>query len=326
MVTRLLHACGLYLGREEELAGPALDNPEGFWENLNFVSLNEEILTRFGGRWDAPPAFPARWEFTPAAEELLGRAGDLRESFSQHTHWGWKDPRSSLTIPFWLRVIPSLKFIICVRNPLEVARSLFVRGDATSASHFHLWLHYYRQILSHAPPSARIVTHYQSYFENPRAELRRLTRWLGLEVTDEALERACAHISGRLRHHQIPNGALKAAGASREVTELYLQLCDEAGPLCRQHLENEAGPGAPAEAALPDAHVLQLMRMDNRLARMEERLRLLDERDANLEAQLTELRATLIPLIRLLDALRGVKRRLASLARRGPSGRGPTNL
>ena len=306
MVTSLLNACGLFLGREEELAGPALDNPEGFWENLNFVGLNEEILACFGGSWDEPPAFPTHWEFGSAVEPLLGPAAELVARFGCHRHWGWKDPRNSLTIPFWRRVIPSLQVVVCVRNPLEVAHSLFVRGDSTAASQFELWLHYYRQILSAAPSSSRIVTHYQSYFEDARAEVRRVADWLGLEVSDEAAERACAQVSGALRHHHVTTEALKAAGATDEVFELYLRLCDEAGPVCRRLLERESVPGASHHPS-PEGYALHLMRMDNKLAKCEERLCSLEERYANLEAQLHEVRASVLPLTRALDALRAAR-------------------
>lgn len=319
MVTRLLRDCGLFLGGEEELAGPAVDNPEGFWEHLDFVALNEEVLARFGGTWDRPPALPEGWEFDPRVEPLLARAGELVARFGGRRHWGWKDPRSSLTIPFWRRVVPSLKVVVCVRNPLEVAHSLFVRGDSTGASQFRLWLHYYREILAAAPPSSRVVTHYQSYFEDARAELRRVSDWLGLGVSDEAAGRACEHVSGALRHHHATAEALGAAGAGEEVVGLYLRLCDEAGPVYRRLAEREGRPAASEATpptprhATPEAYALQLMRLDNQLARGEERLRLLEGQYASLEARLHEVRASLLPLMRALDALRAVRDRLRSI-------------
>lgn len=321
MVARILSACGLFLGREEELIGPAPDNPEGFWENLNFVGINEEILALFGGSWDEPPALPAGWESGPEVETLRGRASELVARFGGQTRWGWKDPRNSLTIPFWLRVAPALKFVVCVRNPLEVAHSLFVRGDTKGAAQFQLWLRYYRQILAAVPPPARIVTHYQSYFEDADAEVRRVSGWLGLEVSGEALERARAQVSGGLRHHHVTTDALKGAGASDEVVELYLRLCDEAGPVCRRLIEREGANGAPgvAQRDPPEVYALQLMRMDSQLARGDERLRALEQRCAGLEAQLHEARAALLPVIRALDALRALRTRLLSPLRRGKS-------
>ena len=34
---------------------PQADNPEGFWEHLGFVALNDELLSELGGAWDLPP-------------------------------------------------------------------------------------------------------------------------------------------------------------------------------------------------------------------------------------------------------------------------------
>lgn len=44
ILTRLLHAFGLYLGPENELMPAQADNPHGFWEHLGFVALNEGIV------------------------------------------------------------------------------------------------------------------------------------------------------------------------------------------------------------------------------------------------------------------------------------------
>ena len=55
MLTRLLHACGLYLGPKDELMPAQADNPDGFWEHLGFVALNDELLNALGGAWDLPP-------------------------------------------------------------------------------------------------------------------------------------------------------------------------------------------------------------------------------------------------------------------------------
>jgi hypothetical protein len=330
MVTSLLNDCGLFLGPEEQLVGKALDNTEGFWENSNFVKLNEDILAHFGGSWDEPPVFTVRWEFDESLNPLLQRGNELVQSFSGHGPWGWKDPRNSLTIAFWRRIIPELRFVVCVRNPLEVAHSLFVRGDSTGASQFQLWLHYYQQILATTPAPSRIVTHYQSYFEDAPAETHRVAGWLGFDLADEIVEGVRTHVSNHLRHHHATTDELKTAGASGEVIELYQRLCDEAGPVYRQLIERESRNDLPVQ--LSDKTLsLQLMRLDNQLAKNEEKLRLVEQQNASLEAQLhrvsTELRnaqlhheaelhkvrASLLPVMRTLDRLRAVRDRLQSL-------------
>ncbi len=80
MVTRLLHCCGLELGPQSELMPPQADNPEGFWEHLGFVAVNDELLSELGGAWDLPPN--ANEDFTNARlDPLRMKARLLIEKF-----------------------------------------------------------------------------------------------------------------------------------------------------------------------------------------------------------------------------------------------------
>jgi hypothetical protein len=94
---------------------------------------------------------------------------------------------------------------------------------------FQLWLTYYRELLSAAPPEQRVVTHYQSYFQDPTAELQRVTKAIGMKVSSDVINRACAHISVDLRHHSAKTTELAAIDESAEVLTMYEQLCREAG-------------------------------------------------------------------------------------------------
>ena len=79
MVARLLGACGLDLGPPEELVPGQPDNPDGYFENQRFVSVNDEILDIFGGAWDSPPMFPPGWEDDPRLQDVRLRAGALAD-------------------------------------------------------------------------------------------------------------------------------------------------------------------------------------------------------------------------------------------------------
>jgi hypothetical protein len=229
MVARLLHECGLALGPQTDLGFSNRHNPGGHYENLSFVKLNEEIINQLGGSWSNPPNFPAGWAFTSEANAFVERGEKLLDRFG-HENWGWKDPRSSLTIDFWQRLIPDLRVVICLRSPIDVTRSLFVRGDLQTPSQFQLWLTYYRHLVSTTRAANRLVTHYQSYFHNPQAELRRVLTWLDLDVSDEEIEQACPHVSADWRHHQSLTSDLTGE-VSNEVLSLYFGLCAEAGPV-----------------------------------------------------------------------------------------------
>jgi len=124
MVANLLHLSGLYLGEEAELIPPDPTNPLGHWESLRFVEINNQILRSLGGRWYLPPSVSEGWTMSEELTHLRERAELLVKEFCGHEHWGWKDPRSSLTLPFWTGLLPELKVVICLRNPLEVVLSL----------------------------------------------------------------------------------------------------------------------------------------------------------------------------------------------------------
>lgn len=129
LITRVTNLLGVYLGREDLLLEPKADNPTGFWEHQLVKDLNEEILSRFGGSWHEPPEFPAGWESSPALGDLRQRARKLMEGeFGSQPLWGWKDPRTCLTLPLWQRVLPPMMTAL---GTAAVTRSgITVAGEA----------------------------------------------------------------------------------------------------------------------------------------------------------------------------------------------------
>ena len=165
MVTRLLHGCGLYLGPKDALMPPQADNPDGFWEHLGFVALNDELLEALGGAWDLPPKSNEILS-NERLEPLRMKAGLLIESFQPAQIWGWKDPRNSLTLSFWEELLPNLKTLIIVRNPLEVAYSMRKRNGTSYAFGLRLWEIYNRRLIEAAGKPDRLFTHYDLFFED----------------------------------------------------------------------------------------------------------------------------------------------------------------
>src|SRR5438132_1302825 len=103
--THLLQLCGLDLGPADQLLPPKPDNPEGFWEHPAFVALNDDILTAVGGSWNVPPATPVVGD-ADVWQPLRARAAALPGEIGLSEPWGWKDPRTSLTLPLWAAVWP----------------------------------------------------------------------------------------------------------------------------------------------------------------------------------------------------------------------------
>jgi hypothetical protein len=226
MITRLLHACGLYLGSRNELMPAGADNPDGFWEHLGFVALNDELLGELGGAWDLPPKADEEVKH-PRLDPLRTRAQQLIEGFNSTKIWGWKDPRNSLTLPFWRDLLPGLKTLIIVRNPLEVAHSMQERNGTSYSFGVRLWEIYNRRVIEATNEQERLVTHYDLSFKNAEAELRRIAQFIGLSDAEVAI--GAALVAKQRRHSRFSIDDLIDAGVSNEVIEFYHALMSEAG-------------------------------------------------------------------------------------------------
>jgi hypothetical protein len=113
-ITRILNLLGLYLGPAQHLMKPRRDNPKGFWEHEPIADLNDEILARLGGSAAEPPLFPPNWEKAPALEDLRQKARALiQDDFALADFWGWKIPRTCLTLKFCQELFSPMHYVIC---------------------------------------------------------------------------------------------------------------------------------------------------------------------------------------------------------------------
>jgi hypothetical protein len=200
MVARLLKSCGLILGPDTELVGPDAGNVDGHFEHRQFVKINEAILSHFGGSGASPPTLKIGWEMEPGITELVSEAKLLVESFRGYPIWGWKDPRTTLLLPFWKQIVPQLRYIICVRSPLEVARSLWARDRMPVEQGALLWNRYITAAIRHTDGSPRIFTFYEDFFHEPLPEIGHLVDFCGLPLPPDQ-PTVVDMISKPLRHH-----------------------------------------------------------------------------------------------------------------------------
>ncbi len=232
---------------------PAADNPDGFWENLRFVALNDELLSTVGAAWDLPP-----WEAEAfsgeAVDPLRAKAGLLIDSFKGESTWGWKDPRNSLTLPFWERLLPGLKTIIMVRNPLEVAYSMHKRNGTSYALGLRLWELYNRRVLTHTRAEDRIITNYQAFFDHPEQELGKIAAFAGLPESEVGT--AAQLVATDRRHTSFTVEQLIDAGVSQQIITLYQDLTrGAAGPEQTRSTPADrlSGTASKLNARVPDA-------------------------------------------------------------------------
>ena len=214
MVANILRHSGLDLGPDEQFISALAENPQGFFEHQPIVDLNDELLAHFGGRWYAPPDFPESWENAASLQPFKEKALQLIEPFQKTPVWGWKDPRTTLLLPFWRSILPNLTVIICLRNPLDVAQSLKKRNSMDITAAGYIWEKYTLAAIKNSTGLLRMVTFYEDYFSNTaQSEIERLQTFCGLrgkkkhsdfnDLIDKNLLHHQSTISDMMAHQQL---------------------------------------------------------------------------------------------------------------------------
>lgn len=141
----LLQSAGLDIG--ERLVGPDHGNVKGFFENRDFLEFHEQVLR-------SQEINDVGWTLAEkiyVEDRYVEQAKELIEKNSLLPIWGWKDPRTSLFLNFWLDLIPNVNFLLIYRSPWEVVDSLYRRGDPIFLEQPELaikvWIHYNKKIL-----------------------------------------------------------------------------------------------------------------------------------------------------------------------------------
>jgi hypothetical protein len=233
LTTGLLGLLGVYLGPEERmLEAVEHDNARGYWEQREIYEINKEIMAVFGGSWESPPCLPKGWERAPALAEARDRASRLIYDLfgACDSRWAWKDPRASVTLPFWRQLIGPMDYVLCVRNPADVAGSLERRGgeSADFEKAVGLWLHYVQAALDHTRGSRRLILFYEDYFADTERQIRSLSEFVhgrGKLPGDELRERVESFIEPDLWHNRdLGDGLARAEAVSPRAVEMYARL------------------------------------------------------------------------------------------------------
>jgi hypothetical protein len=334
LVAGVLNRHGLWLGEEEELMPADPNNPDGYYENTALVDINNDILIAFGGTWDAPPMLPAGFEDDKRLAPLRQRAGEVMASFGERP-WGFKDPRACLTIPFWRAMANDLRFVVCLRNPLEVARSLGRRDGISEDLALHLWFVHYGAVLAATGPDERVLVDYQALCAEPMAVAAALLARVPARLRPLDAGAVKAAVRPTLRHYRSSAEELTTAGVPENVLETYTKLLAEVPPrpvrATRRPLwrakeketdhEKDAGNAGDLEPVLAawDLELRDLQIELRRLAATVTRLEGELERDGELERARQTGVAT--AMSGLADRVELLNRRLAAMeAERKPTG------
>jgi hypothetical protein len=168
-------------------AYPTPDNARGHWERWEIVEFHDRILGLFNrdyvGRFH-DFALPVAWWADPRVAEIRREMVAFLEGRMGDGLFGFKDPRTIRLMPVWHQIFNELKLapriVLCLRNPAQVARSLYARDGLDPPNGEYRWLVHMIDFFRYASNFDYCTVKYEEWFDNPAATIERLQKFLDL--------------------------------------------------------------------------------------------------------------------------------------------------
>ena len=185
-LTRALNLCGALL--PETVHSPQMGlNPTGFWETEDVTDLDSRLIEQLGGKWNRidfklPDEGPVIDEFRDDARAIL------REIYHDAPLILIKDPRICALGPAWHRALTDHGYrpgyVVSVRHPLEVAKSLRAGGGGTLEAGLSLWRAFMDHVEDFVATVDAPVLHmsYEMLLQDWRAVITRIARRLDVPL------------------------------------------------------------------------------------------------------------------------------------------------
>ena len=189
LLALMLQQLGLDLGADLIVGDP--QNPDGYGEDQVVVNLQRRLLQRHCGNNQGWPD----WGWSESDNQSPILLGDpqwdkaasayLNQREKSPGAWGWKDPRTTLLLPHWLRLNPGLRVIGIYRDPWDVVDALqrvqppiFLRHPSWG---LQIWQHYNQALADFVEqhPERCILLHNSTLTQRPERLLDALEQQWG---------------------------------------------------------------------------------------------------------------------------------------------------
>ncbi|MHC5048661.1 MAG: glycosyltransferase, partial [Planctomycetota bacterium] len=235
-LARVVNLLGAHLG--SRLLEPQTGvNEQGFWEHADVFSGHEALLADLDSAWYDVRPLPVNWEDGTAARRLEQNLDQLLESdFSAHPLIAVKDPRLCRFIAPWRRVLRQAgrraKFVLMLRDPEEVVRSLHRRDGFDHSTIRLMWLVYVLEAERATRDGPRSIVSYDELLADWETTVDRIAGELDLAwpvSPRSARPQVEQELRGDLRHHVSSEVDRDTADAlAVQCREVYADLKNDA--------------------------------------------------------------------------------------------------
>jgi sulfotransferase family protein len=214
-LTRILHHSGIFMGV----------NQSGVNEARFFLKKNIKIMEFNGFRYDTPGILSdlhsTPFNYSEFKRYFLGqplRLDVYNKVIKNKGEWGWKDPRNTYTLPFWLKYFPNMKVIHIYRNGIDVALSFFLRNSKLRKGNSYyseslndkvkaikLWEKYYHQSESYRKDLGNrfLSLKYEKLVLEDEEEIKKLNTFLFKDFSKYITEHTQSHKANRADYNKI---------------------------------------------------------------------------------------------------------------------------
>ena len=159
--------------------------------------INGALIMGGGANWANDPIMPSRDVLakTGAVREMLEQKAlkkFLRDGYDGVSPWGWKDPRTCVTLPLFLEIFPKARLLHIVRNENDVAESLSSRSkkDVGLNSDRNFWRSLHRQHVERARQYGSkhdnyVEFSYEDFCQRPVEVTKSIFDYLALPFTED---------------------------------------------------------------------------------------------------------------------------------------------
>jgi hypothetical protein len=185
---------------------PQEDNVTGFWEDAELNALNIDLLQTLNRDWHfLTPIETADVESLREKGYIQRAVSLIQTKLAGTTIFGVKDPRVAKLLPFWSEVFEvaqlNVDYVLVIRHPLSVCRSLERRHGFDFEKSSMLWLDHVLGSLAGTSDNRRILIDYDLFIQDPDRELARIANGLQLQINPDELEEFKAKFLDKgLRH------------------------------------------------------------------------------------------------------------------------------
>ena len=205
LLARLLHTAGMDVGEHTSLAEPKSHNLTGDWEHPVLSGITQKILRRLGSTGNTPPdpIHVPFWLAAPNFDALRNEALSVIDTeFGRSDFWGWKDPPTTLVLPFWQGIIPRIRYIIAMRNPIDMVTSHVKLSGYSMERSYAIYFAYTIAALMHTRGRPRLITFYEDLLDHFDDEFERILKFVEIDPRVASEDAIRAAVRKDLRHTQ----------------------------------------------------------------------------------------------------------------------------